>query len=264
MNWFYVQNGYRAGPVDGADLLKLMTSRVLTPGTQVWRDGFDDWLPFRDAAKVEPELALGIGCSLCKERHPMDRLEFVGDVLVCAGCRSSAITQAQQELAVQLDAPAQRKKHLTHETTLKSVGLLLLALSVPFVYFGVKWYWAAWTMKPFAIPLGLVPRQWGFVLLPLGLTQFWAGWALIQLRSHGKIPAGIAAAAGLLIFPFGTLISLYFFYAIFSKPGRFILSPQYSKILELTPTIRYRTSPVIWIALAMVMVVGVLRYFEIL
>ena len=44
--WFYEGGGERRGPVTAADLLALSRQGVVEPGTLVWRDGLDDWIPF--------------------------------------------------------------------------------------------------------------------------------------------------------------------------------------------------------------------------
>ncbi len=50
--FYYVENGTQQGPVDGARLIALLTSK-LTPDTLVWREGMAAWTPARQV----PELA---------------------------------------------------------------------------------------------------------------------------------------------------------------------------------------------------------------
>lgn len=46
MNWYYVDAGRQAGPVDDAGLYALAAAGKLTNETLVWREGMPDWRPF--------------------------------------------------------------------------------------------------------------------------------------------------------------------------------------------------------------------------
>lgn len=60
MNWYYSLNGAQQGPVDEAELRKLIAQGVVTPGTLVWHDGMPTWQPLSIAA---PELCPSPGSS---------------------------------------------------------------------------------------------------------------------------------------------------------------------------------------------------------
>ena len=51
---------------------------------------------------------------------------------------------------------------------------------------------------------------------------------------------------GLPMVPVGTLIALYLLYLFLSQKGRTVLSTDYRGVIERTPDIRYRTSPLVW------------------
>ncbi|MDF1739171.1 MAG: DUF4339 domain-containing protein [Verrucomicrobiales bacterium] len=53
--WFYEDNGERKGPVAADFLVGLKASGTITGETLVWRDGFADWLPFRESELFEPD-----------------------------------------------------------------------------------------------------------------------------------------------------------------------------------------------------------------
>ncbi|MEC5125260.1 DUF4339 domain-containing protein [Verrucomicrobiales bacterium BCK34] len=57
--WFYEDNGERKGPVTAEFLVGLKTSGSITAETLVWRDGFADWLPFRESELFEPDSQSG-------------------------------------------------------------------------------------------------------------------------------------------------------------------------------------------------------------
>lgn len=47
MNWFYVNNGQQAGPVDDAQLAELVAAGKIQPDTLIWREGMGNWQPYR-------------------------------------------------------------------------------------------------------------------------------------------------------------------------------------------------------------------------
>ena len=49
MTWYYAIGNERQGPVDDAELDRLIASRTITPETLVWRAGMADWQPLAQA-----------------------------------------------------------------------------------------------------------------------------------------------------------------------------------------------------------------------
>lgn len=58
MDWYYVDNGRRIGPVDETTLDILVRAGAIGAGTLVWHDGMADWQPYA-AARVEGTAAPG-------------------------------------------------------------------------------------------------------------------------------------------------------------------------------------------------------------
>ena len=54
MTWYYAIGNERQGPVDDAELDRLIASRTITPETLVWRAGMADWQPL---AQARPQAA---------------------------------------------------------------------------------------------------------------------------------------------------------------------------------------------------------------
>ena len=156
------------------------------------------------------------------------------------------------------DSPeAIRKKHLNHEASVKSIGLLymlggiLLLLSTagtlaPLVVNGSA------TWQQIALPAGIAVLSLGYLV---------CGFGIRGLKPWTKIPVSFLAAIGLLGFPIGTLISAYILYLILSKKGAMVLSPAYKEIIRATPHIRYRTSIWIWILLALFIALLIFIFF---
>jgi len=72
------------------------------------------------------------------------------------------------------------------------------------------------------------------------------------LRPWGRIVGCILSAIGLIGFPIGTLINGYILYLFLSKKGRTIFAPEYQDVIAATPHVKYRTSIIVWIFLALV------------
>jgi hypothetical protein len=137
------------------------------------------------------------------------------------------------------EAEAIRRAHIGHEASTRSVGLL---------------YYLGGILVTVAAIVSL--SQGGAVvaalLLGLGVAQLFAGWGVRALRAWGRVVGSVLSAIGLLGFPVGTLINTYILYLFFSKKGRTIFSPAYKDVIAATPEVKYSTSIVIWILLALV------------
>jgi ABC-type multidrug transport system permease subunit len=57
----------------------------------------------------------------------------------------------------------------------------------------------------------------------------------------------------MLGFPIGTLINAYILYLFLSKKGRTVFSPGYQEVIAATPDVKYKTSIVVWIFIALVL-----------
>ncbi|TAL02202.1 MAG: RDD family protein [Verrucomicrobia bacterium] len=79
MNWYYVENGQQAGPVDDSQLSALAQAGRLSGDTLVWRDGLASWQPF--SAVCPPELA-----GVIAGAAPATNLPPMADAAVCAEC----------------------------------------------------------------------------------------------------------------------------------------------------------------------------------
>ncbi len=111
MNWYYVEAGQQAGPVDDAQLQGLVQTGRITGETLVWREGMANWLPYSEAtaqaAPAAPGLRLagaadsatGTGaasgasvapeavCAECGRLFNKQDMIRYGAVHVCAACK---------------------------------------------------------------------------------------------------------------------------------------------------------------------------------
>ena len=149
------------------------------------------------------------------------------------------------------EAEAIRRAHVNHEAAIKSVGVLYYLGGAVATLVGAGSLIGAASGAQGAAIMALV-------LLPLGAGQFFAGYGVRALRPWGRILGCVISAVGLLGFPIGTVISAYILYLFLSKKGRTIFAPGYQDVIAATPHVKYRTSIVVWIFLAVLAVLVVL------
>ena len=102
MNWYYVNAGQQAGPVDEAQLDALRSSGQINAETLVWREGMANWQPYGEArpsvaqgapaaiAGGTPTSATGSSeavCAECGRIFPIDNTIQYGNARVCASCK---------------------------------------------------------------------------------------------------------------------------------------------------------------------------------
>ena len=102
MNWYYVDAGQQAGPVDDAQLEALLRSGKINPGTLVWREGMANWQPYSQATApsqssfasaaagappVMGQSAPEAVCVECRRIFSVNEMIRHGASYVCAGCK---------------------------------------------------------------------------------------------------------------------------------------------------------------------------------
>jgi uncharacterized RDD family membrane protein YckC len=104
MNWYYVNGGQQAGPVDDAQLEGLVRAGQVRAETLVWHEGMANWQPYGQvrpapqtpvgappipaAATVPPATGPGeVVCAECGRIFPVDQTIQYGTARVCAGCK---------------------------------------------------------------------------------------------------------------------------------------------------------------------------------
>ncbi|MBB5033054.1 hypothetical protein [Prosthecobacter vanneervenii] len=142
-----------------------------------------------------------------------------------------------------------RQEHINTEATLKSVGILYyLGAFVLTLMGGMALFGSLMNGETASVLLGL------FFLI-IGVTQGVAAYGLRRLQSWARVPTIILSCIGLLGFPLGTLINLYILVKVAGKQGKFILTPEYQRIVAATPHVKRKTSIVMKIALALLFII---------
>ncbi len=161
-----------------------------------------------------------------------------------------------------------RKRFLNHEASVQSIGSLYVLGSIfgilgsaAFLYGGLS---AGFepddpNVPPGAQTMGIVIALLiGIGFLAISILQFWVGLGLQKLIPWTRIAGIVFAAIGLLGFPIGTLISIYFLYLLVSKKGEYVFSDEYRQIREQTPHIRYKTSMILWIFVGLIVILALI------
>jgi Ca2+/Na+ antiporter len=164
----------------------------------------------------------------------------------------AAPTARVEDVAADSAAEATRRAHISHEGSIKAVGFLYYLGGV------------VMTIGGLAAVVGATHADAGafmmLFVLAVGIGQLVAGWGVRSLEPWGRIIGIVLAVLGLLAFPIGTVINAYILYLFVSKKGRTIFSPGYQEIIAATPQVKYKTSIIVWIFLALILgllVVGI-------
>jgi hypothetical protein len=157
---------------------------------------------------------------------------------------------------VDSETEAIRRKYLSHEASVQSIGVLYLIggiFSAIYVVLGAVGLIGLIGAAEFN-PSGAAIAG-GILLLVAALTwlQLWSAFGLRRLDPRVRSAATIVALFGLIGFPIGTLISCYFLWLLHSKKGKYVFSPEYREVIDATPHIKYKTSIIVWIFLALLL-----------
>lgn len=257
MNWYYATGEERLGPYTAEQFQELVQQGMVTAQTLVWREGMTDWRPHGSLGNTPSVPTLhsmdSVTCAICAGNFPRSETVLLVDGYCCANCKPLAVQRLKEGVIPSSQSDEIRKQYLTHEASVKSIGLLYYPAGVICFLAGVYRIVISVSFYNNAVVLDQIIGM-GVCLLALGIAQFWVARGLRGLKRWSRIPTGIVAGFGLLVFPLGTLINAYVLYLIFSKKGKMVFSDEYRVIMDRTPHIKYRTSVLIWVLLGLVVV----------
>ncbi|QDV43379.1 hypothetical protein Enr13x_32350 [Stieleria neptunia] len=158
------------------------------------------------------------------------------------------------------EVEAFRRKYLSHEASIKSIGLLYIIPGVLMLLFFVVMAGVA------AVSLlvdgngmqgmGLVEAALVVGLYGgLGSVQIYTGLGLRRFKIAARRLATVFSVIGLLIFPFGTLINGYILYLLQSQKGKVVFSEAYQDAIRRTSHIKYQTSLIVKVLLVILIAV---------
>ena len=140
------------------------------------------------------------------------------------------------------EAETIRRELLYHEVSVRSIGSLYILAAVLFALSAVT--------LVLGEQVGELQLAVGIVYLVLAVPFFLLGRAVRRLSPRTRIPVTILSVIGLLGIPLGTLLNGYILYLVHSGKGRRVMTPEYAAIIARTPHIRYRTSRIVLVAVA--------------
>lgn len=155
-------------------------------------------------------------------------------------------------------AEAKRKRLLSHESNIKSMGSLFVLGSVIMCLLGalnLVLGGLALVAGGDALAVGLQSFLVGAFATGLGVFQGWTGLQLRKCSPAARIPAIFLSAIGLLGIPIGTLMNAFFLYLIVGKKGKEVLTTEYQQVIASTPHIKQKTSIIVWIFVGLLVVV---------
>ncbi len=102
MNWYYVEGGRQAGPVDEAGLNALVASGKIRPETLVWREGMANWQAYREiqSPSAGGSPAGEAVCAECGGRFPVNDTVLIGGSRVCANCKPVFVQKMREGVNV--------------------------------------------------------------------------------------------------------------------------------------------------------------------
>jgi uncharacterized RDD family membrane protein YckC len=98
MNWFYIEQGKQAGPVNDEQFEDMRRTGKIQADTMVWHEGMANWTPFRELnGEPQPAGSTSDGkgsdqtpeavCAECGNLFPIDETIRYGNARVCAKCK---------------------------------------------------------------------------------------------------------------------------------------------------------------------------------
>jgi uncharacterized RDD family membrane protein YckC len=115
MNWYYVQDSDRVGPVDDGELERLVAAGRIQPETLVWNETLPGWTSLRDArpgtpvaaappalsaAPIDPGAAAPLStCSQCGQSFSPDQLMHFEGRTICFNCKPLFVAQMKEGIA---------------------------------------------------------------------------------------------------------------------------------------------------------------------
>ena len=162
--------------------------------------------------------------------------------------------------AVLGDIEATRRRLLSHEASIRSIGTLyllgffFLALLAVFALLGLLATLPQLTRAPNGVEALIQALVMTLVFAAFASLYYYIGTGLRRLDPRVRTVSMIITGFGLLGFPIGTLISGYILYLLASEKGKEVLSVEYQGIVAATPHIKYRTSIVVWILVGLLVV----------
>jgi uncharacterized RDD family membrane protein YckC len=193
MNWYYVEAGQQAGPVDDAQLEALRASGKIQPDTLIWREGMANWAPYSTAKSSGPQPAGGAAnttaaeavCTECGRIFPVDNMIRYGNAHVCAGCKPIFMQKLAE--GAKINTGTLNYAGFWIRFAAKFVDGLILGIPFMIIFFWVI-FSRARSFERGQVNFLPTLLQFGFMLLQMGYQIFFLGK---YGATPGKMACGI-------------------------------------------------------------------------
>jgi len=99
MEWYYSENNERLGPVSDDELAELDKAGKITAETLVWREGWSDWRPWREAGKATPGSG-NAACLECGKAFPTSEMIQYEGSWICPACKPVFFQKVKEGVAI--------------------------------------------------------------------------------------------------------------------------------------------------------------------
>jgi len=107
VEWYYLVERERLGPVTEEELGNLAANGTITPQTLVWHEGIADWQPYetvqtqlQPATPAPAHVQEGVGaCSQCGNEFSVDEMLVFDGAYVCAQCKPLYLQKLKEGVA---------------------------------------------------------------------------------------------------------------------------------------------------------------------
>ncbi len=192
MQWYYVKDGERQGPVSEADLRQLLQTGEIKNDTLIWHEGMADWEAAELHITVE-EPADGESaeekeqCSQCRRQFPVSEIVEFGGTKVCVNCKPDYVQRMREGVNANAPKPSPGASRYTapRSNSSATTGLVLAIIGV------------------FCCNLLAIP---GLILSIKGLNEYKKD---PSIGGQGVAIAGIVVSIiGLIIFVLGIILQI--------------------------------------------------------
>jgi uncharacterized RDD family membrane protein YckC len=182
MNWYYVEQGQRSGPVSDEQLDELVRGGKIRPDTLVWCEGMAGWTAYREAKSEQTSVPSGTNmpaeatpeavCAECGKIFPIDETIRYGNVRVCAACKPVFLQKLSEGAAVNTG-----EFHYAGFWIRFAAKMLDgLILGLPFgIIFALMIPLIARSTEPTGLNFLPLAIQFGFIFIQMGYEIFFLG-----------------------------------------------------------------------------------------
>jgi uncharacterized RDD family membrane protein YckC len=209
MNWHYVEQGEKVGPVSETQLAELNRAGKINADTLVWCQGMSDWMPFRTVKLDQPPGmeptnpaetkapppgegnpdATEVVCAECGRTFPVNETIRHGKSHICAGCKPVFMQKLAE--GAQINTGEMNYAGFGIRFGAKFLDGLIIGLPMIVIYFAIMFPYLRQNMHP----NGVAPPP-GFQVLPILLQCV---FVLVQISYQTFFLGRFGATPGKMI-----------------------------------------------------------------